>query len=502
MQAACEVVVCAAQIGPDASLTVHSRGVIFRGIYLTISYSLSGACEKKMNEKHTDNLINRRSFLRSSAAVGAGLAISPVLFAQAAGGANDLNVALIGAGAEGQILTQSCLAIPGIRFKAVCDIWASYNRKRLARRLKAYKHDVTEYEDYKEMLDKEKDLDAVIVATPDFWHSEHTCASLEAGHHVYCEKEMSNTVEGAKKMVEAANKTGKLLQIGHQRRSNPRYIYCYNKLIKEAELLGQITFINGQWNRSRAACEDLGFPEKYPVPQDTLEKYGYESMKQFRNWRWYKGLGGGPIVDLGSHQIDIYSWFLGATPKAVMASGGVDYWKDHEWYDHVMAIYEFAHPEKDTTVRAFYQTTTTNSAGGYFERFMGDKASLEISEAGSRGTLYREAWVEASEWEPWVKKGYIKEPVKEEPKEAAAGTVLDVRESPKPPSYDIPVDMGGKKYHQPHLENFFAAVRANDKSILNCPGEIGYETAVMVLKVNEAVAAGEKLEFKSGEFEA
>ena len=64
-------------------------------------------------------------------------------------------------------------------------------------------------------------------------------------------------------------------------------------------------------------------------------------MHQFRNWRWYKGLGGGPIVDLGSHQIDIFSWFLEADPKSVMASGGTDYYdkKTHEWYDNGLAIY-------------------------------------------------------------------------------------------------------------------------------------------------------------------
>ncbi len=452
-----------------------------------------------MNKKSTNKMIDRRDFLRSSAAVGAGLAISPMLFAQTAGGANDINVALLGAGAEGQILMESCLQIPGIRFKAVCDIWASYNRKRVSRQLKAYKQPVNEYEDYQDMLANEKDLDAVLVATPDFWHSPHACACMEAGLHVYCEKEMSNTLEGAKKMLETAKKTGKLLQIGHQRRSNPRYLHCYNKLIKEAKILGQTTCINGQWNRSKASCEDLTFPAKYPVPQATLTKYGFTDMKQFRNWRWYKGLGGGPIVDLGSHQIDIYSWFLGTTPKAVMASGGIDYWKGHEWYDHVLAIYEFA--VGDSTVRAFYQTTTSNGAYGYFERFMGDEGTLEISEAGSSGAAYKETWVESAKWDAWVKKGYIKEPAKEEePEKPAAGTVLDVRESPKPPSYDIPVDMGGKKYHQPHLENFFEAVRTNGKTKLNCPAEVGYETAVMVLKVNEAVAAGRKLEFKPEDF--
>ena len=452
-----------------------------------------------MNNQKTDKKIDRRSFLRSTAAAGAGLAFSPMVLGQAGGKKpGDVNIGLLGCGAQGQVLMNACLKIPGIRFKAVCDIWTAWNQRRVSRILKAYKHVHNTYVDYEEMLDKEKDLDAVIIATPDFWHSKHAVACLEAGLNVYCEKEMSNTLEGARKMLDAAKKSGKLLQIGHQRRSNPRYIHCYDKLINGSKLLGRITTINGQWNRSKTACEDLGWPKNAVIDQPTLGKYGFDSMKQFRNWRWYKGLGGGPIVDLGSHQIDIYSWFLGTNPKAVMASGGIDYWKEHDWYDNVMAIYEYQ--VGDHTVRAFYQTITTNSSNGYFETFMGDEGTLMISEASGRGTIYREAWVPAQNWEKWVKMGYIKEPPEEEKEEAPAGdAVLDVRETPKPPSYDIPVTMDNKPYHQPHLENFFDAVRGKGK--LNCPAKIGYETAVTVLKVNEAVAAGRKLEFKPGEFE-
>jgi predicted dehydrogenase len=147
---------------------------------------------------------------------------------------------------------------------------------------------------------------------------------------VYCEKEMSNTLEGARSMVAAARETGKLLQIGHQRRSNPRYIHCYEKLLSEAKLLGRIVTVNGQWNR--AVAPDLGAPDRYAIPEARLKQYGFKDMHQFRNWRWYKGLGGGPIVDLGSHQIDIYTWFLGVNPSHVMASGGQLYYdpKTHE----------------------------------------------------------------------------------------------------------------------------------------------------------------------------
>ncbi|MCD6174176.1 MAG: Gfo/Idh/MocA family oxidoreductase [Planctomycetes bacterium] len=454
------------------------------------------------------NHLSRRQFIQTSTAIGAGLYVSGKALGADVPKKDVINVALLGAGAQGQVLMDAILKMksPGIRFVAVCDIW-NVNRRRVMKRMKSYsKHygyRYADYVDYKEMLDTEKDLDAVIVATPDFWHSEHTVACLKKGLHVYCEKEMSNTLEGAKKMVEAQKASGKLLQIGHQRRSNPRYQHCYNNLIKGSNLLGRITTINGQWNRSKASCEDImdwtKDPEKMKIDQATLEKYGFKDMKQFRNWRWYKGMGGGPIVDLGSHQIDIYSWFLGCNPRSVIASGGTDYWKDHEWYDTVMAIYEYE--TKQGTVRAMYQTGTTNSSGGYFENFMGDKGTLMVSESAGRGSVYRENWVLEEEWQKWVDKGYITKseglPAK---KDADEDAVLDVREgSYAPAEYKIPVKMD-VPYHQPHLVNFFNTVRGTEK--LNCPGEIGYETAATVLKVNEAVAQKKRLEFKPEDFHA
>ena len=84
-----------------------------------------------------------------------------------------------------------------------------------------------------------------------------------------------------------------------------------------------------------------------------LAKYGYKDMHQFRNWRWYEGLGGGPLSDLGAHQIDIFNWWMGTTPKSVVASGGLDYFKNHDWYDNAMVIYEY--PAGEGCRGAFYQ---------------------------------------------------------------------------------------------------------------------------------------------------
>jgi predicted dehydrogenase len=407
----------------------------------------------------------------------------------------DLNVAMIGAGAQGEVLLTAMLKIPNLRFRAVCDIWTDFNLRKAVNLLKKYKFQVNGYEDYREMLDKEKNLDAVVIATPDFWHSPQAVECLKAGLNVYCEKEMSNTLEGAKQMALTARETGKLLQIGHQRRSHPRYVFCKEKLLTEAKILGRIVTVNGQWNRS--VQEDLGWPRRYTIPDATLKKYGFKSMEQFRNWRWHKGLGGGPIVDLGSHQIDIYNWFLNARPTSVIASGGLDYYPpaSREWYDTVMVIFEYETPEGRT--RAYYQTQTTNGSQGYFETFMGDQGTLVISEseAGSSGRIYRE--ITAPAWDEWVQKGYVSVPKIAAPRPEVEA-VLDVRESISPDEHRLPIEFNDL-YHKPHLENFFNAVRGLEK--LHCPAEIGYETAVTVLKVNEAIEAGRRIQYNPAEFE-
>jgi predicted dehydrogenase len=443
--------------------------------------------------KKTNTGFTRRNFIKTSAAAGAGLIVAPWVKTSAQSSVtNDINVALLGAGAEGQVLMNACLKIPNIKFKAVCDIWEDYNLKRAYRLLKKYGHELNAYTDYREMLAKEKDLDAIIVATPDFWHARHAVDSMNAGLHVYCEKEMSNTLEGAKQIVKAAKRTGKIVQIGHQRRSNPYYKHSYFNLLKEANILGRITTVNGQWNRS--VQPDNGWPKKFAIPISTLQKYGYKNMHQHRNWRWYRGLGGGPIVDLGSHQIDIYTWFLGVPPSSVMASGGTDYYdkKTHEWYDTVLATFKYK--TEHGIVRAFYQTITTNSNQGYFETFMGDQGALTISESAGRVGVFKEQ--SAPLWDKWVDNGFLLAP-EEEPKKENTSAILDVRETAAPPKYTLPIKFNDP-YHKPHLENFFNTIRGQEK--LNCPVEVGYETAVAVLKVNKAIKAKREVKFSPNEF--
>jgi predicted dehydrogenase len=324
-------------------------------------------------------------------------------------------------------------------------------------------------------------------------HAEIANATLESGIHCYCEKEMSNNLEKAKSMVLTARKTGKLLQIGHQRRSNPRYVHAIEKLILEHKLLGRVTHAYGQWNR--AVADELPCPRGKELPQEKLDKYGYGSMRELLNWRWFKKYGGGPIVDLGSHQIDLFPWIWGVNPTSVIASGGVDYYKGRECYDNVLTIYEYDTPQGKS--RAFYQVLTTTRKGGFYEVFMGTEGTLQISEVPARGnTVEREE--SAPKWDTFVKQGLLK-PVKEAIKVASTkNTLVDVRVSAPPDAYPLPIELA-KLAHQPHLENFFAAVR-DPKVKLNCPSELAYETCVAVLKANEAVEMGRRVEFKPGEF--
>jgi len=445
-----------------------------------------------------DSTITRRDFVRTAAAAGAGVVLTQGvrLFGKDNSSPNSkLNIALIGFGAQGRVLLESLLKIEGIQLVAVVDIW-EYARTYAERYLKKSGVIVRTYENYEDLLAKEKDLQAVVVATPDFWHAPITNACLKAGLNVYCEKMMSNTIEGARSMVKTMKETGRLLQIGHQRRSNPRYLFALNRLMREAKICGRLTAAQAQWNR--AVTEDFGWPKKAAMDPAQLAKYGFADMHQFRNWRWFKNLGGGPLSDLGAHQIDIFNWWFGVRPRSVMGSAGMDYYKNHEWYDNAMVVYEFPLPEG--VARAFYQVQTTTSAGGgYFEYFMGDEGSLKMSENPKLSTIFREA--RAPSWDEWIRRNYMraqKAPAMEAP---ADGAKVDVRETAQLAAFEIPVSFS-KAIHQPHLENFFTAVRSNDKSKLNCPADEAFASEYVIFKANEAIAQRKTIDLVPTEMDA
>jgi len=531
--------------------------------------------EQPASSGEASGTFSRRNFLRSAAISGTALGMAGC--SDPAGGffldrpatrtsrgsrkpGRDLQIALIGCGAQGQALwtainrIQDNADIPHLR--AIADI-DPRPRMELLSSIRSAGHEVNEYENIEDLLAAEADnLDAILIATPDWVHHEHTILSLEAGLDVYCEKMMSNKVEYARAMVQAQRRTGKLLQIGHQRRSNPRYLALRDGIISKHHGLGQMTHAYAQWNRGVQSS----LPQRVaddPRRAEMAQKYGYESLYEFRNWRNFKKYGGGIISDLGAHQIDLFNWFYEATPTRVVAMGGIDYWNEanprgsYELPDNVMAMYEYETPAhlnpdgKPHTTRAYYQVLTTTSSQSFHERFMGDKATTVISEIPYFNQILRETHTEdrvrnpepgsfdalvakfQQSWEemlddnliykvpsdlhwharrPWQSpqthglppSPWVTTP-KEEEEMQRTGTYVDVRVSEPPVSYELATSLNAPA-HQPHLLNFFTAIEANDKSLLNCPGEVGFRTCATVLKIYEALEQGGTAEFSPEDF--
>jgi predicted dehydrogenase len=227
--------------------------------------------------------------------------------------------------------------------------------------------------------------------------------------------------------------------------------------------------------------------------EEDLKAYGYENMHAFRNWRAFKRYSGGRFADFGAQQVEVVNWFLAGTPKSVLAGGGIDYYKAHEWPDTVMAILEYE--TGDGTVRALLSVQTTTSGGGEmtFEHFMGTEGSIKISESPKWTRVFREP--QAKPWDDWVRQGYLAAKEDAAPKKPVTSEEEHVRETGVVVPYELPVLLT-KPLHQPHLENFFDAVRG--KARLTCPAEEAFPIEVVVHKVNQAVE-GKKMLFLAPE---
>ncbi len=387
----------------------------------------------------------RREFLKAAGAAGALARGDSVLAAQEAKpvSPNDrLRLALLGAGGMGQGDTQTALKVPGVELVAAADIYDGRFREVAEKFGKA----VQTTRDYREILGR-RDVDAVIVASPDHWHAQMAIDAMESGKDVYCEKPMMHSVDEGVRMLQAQKKTGRILQVGSQCVSS--IVYEKARQLLASGALGQLNLIEG-WTNRNSVMGALHWPIPKDASPQTIDwdrflgsapKRPFEPPRLFR-WRLYRDYGTGMTGDLFVHLFSGMHLVTGAAgPVRVFCSGGLHYWKDgREIPDVQVAVFDYpargATPAFNLTLKVnFVDGGVTNEWGDSGFRFVGSEGLMELG--GGSVTVSRR---------PPLAKDWDAEPAKE------VQLAESTRETWRAPDgYDDRLD---------HFRNFFAAVRS------------------------------------------
>ncbi|HEX9365922.1 MAG TPA: Gfo/Idh/MocA family oxidoreductase [Vicinamibacterales bacterium] len=280
----------------------------------------------------------RRRFVQLTAAAGA----ATVLSAKGVLGANDrINLGVIGCGGRGTQDWDRFRKLPDVNPVAACDVYEPFLKKATGGT------SVTAYKDFRRLLDR-KDIDAVIVATPDHWHALVTIMACEAGKDVYCEKPLSLTVREGRLMADAAKRHGRIVQTGSQQRSGAHYQKAI-KLVQDGTI-GPVHKITAGFTRNvvpgfvarelkNGLTADLDW-EMWLGPAPFVPFNPYRCIYHFR---WFWSYSGGQMTNWGAHDLDIARWALQAKgPASVAAFGGRYELKDGgETPDVQEVLYDF-----------------------------------------------------------------------------------------------------------------------------------------------------------------
>jgi predicted dehydrogenase len=293
--------------------------------------------------------INRRDFMKRAAitSTGATLALSAVAGRKAS--ANDkVIVGVIGTGRQGQDNLQDFARQPEVEIAAVSDVY----QPNLDKGLKATDGKAKPYKEFRQILDR-KDIDAVIVATPDHWHALPTVLACQAGKDVYVEKPISTTIEEGKRMVEAARKYGRVIQVGTQQRSGLHFQKAI-QLVQDG-FIGKVSFVR-TWNYENQCPEGIGNPKDSeppseldwdlwlgPAPKAAFNSNRFGVGDRWSTFRYFWDYAGGFMTDWGVHLLDIVQWAMKVEgPQAITASGGRFYIQDNaETPDTLQVTFEY-----------------------------------------------------------------------------------------------------------------------------------------------------------------
>ncbi len=403
--------------------------------------------------------IHRRKFL-AAAATGPFVATAREVNSSRFAANDQIQFAVIGVGGMGSGDVRTALRIPGNRLVAASDVYDG----RLTRAKEVWGNDLFTTRDYREVLAR-RDVDAVIVATPDHWHARITIEALEAGKDVYCQKPMVQKIDQGKAVIQAARRSNRILQVGSQYVSSMVYLKT-REFIKQG-MIGKLNMVESWLDRNTA----LG-AWQYTIPPDasvsnidwdrflgSAPKRPFEPIRLFR-WRNYRDYGTGVAGDLFVHLFSgLHTVTDSIGPRLVFASGGIRYWNDgRDVPDVMLAVVDYpateTHPAFTFSLRVNLKSGVPRERFGF--RFVGSEGSLT-----STNTVVLSKAV--SETAPGYSIGTFPKAVQEEflrqHREKYGSPAQGTRSTEQEPEtvYAPPT---GYSAHFDHHTNFFASVRS------------------------------------------
>lgn len=429
---------------------------------------------------------NRRDFLRTTAAASAGLIISPWALGNGSGimGSNNrLRVGIVGfSDRAAHSLIPAFMSHAdelNMEIVAVSDIWN--HRRDEAKNFfeERYNKKVEVARNNEELYEKHKP-DAVIISTADFQHALHGVQAMNAGCDIYLEKPVANRMDDAKQLLKTAKETGKVVQIGTQRRSGANYRAAKDYL--DSGTFGDITMVEMSWNVNQPGRwrrpglvasikkEDTDW-ERYLMnrPYEEWDPRKYLEYRLF--WPYSSGIPGQWMV----HQIDTVHWFSGySQPRSVVANGGIYMWKDgrRNW-DTLTAVFDYG-PADDPGkgFQVVYSSRQHNSAGGVKEIYYsnGGELNLVTNKVTPNGGL-AEKHARAMDMKPFLLDEYNLE-------QASAST---------------DANMGADNMTSANMRNWMECLRSRQQT--NAPVEVGYNHAKALCMVVAAQHTGSKARF-------
>ena len=373
-----------------------------------------------------------------------------------------VKLGVIGLGAWGREILATAARVPALQVTCIADVYAPF-----VKRSAEIQPNAAAVTDARQLLDS-RNVEGVVIATPTPTHAALVSAALDAGKHVYCEAPLAASIDDARAIVRAAAAAPtRIFQSGLQGRANALYRHVLQFV--RSGVLGDIAFVNAQWNR-RESWRRAG-----PSPE----------REQALNWRLLHG-SPGLLGEIGIHQIDLMLQYLDAAPAAVTGIGSVAAWRDGRAVpDTVTSLFEFPNH-----ARASLRLTLASSFGGAYVAFQGSNSSLLMKE--SRGWMVKEADSPLLGWEVYARK----ETVHDETGIAMVADATKLLQAGKEPGKDGSME----PLRTPlmlALEQFAVGIREGTAPAAGV--HEGYNATVTALKANEAVLRGGRIEIAAHE---